>query len=59
MGYKSDGASMTKLNTPRYLAASLAYLIAFQHDAAGLITFDSDVRERIPAAAGTRPSARC
>ncbi len=41
MGYKSEGAAMSKLEYASYLAATLAYLTAFQHDAAGLITFDS------------------
>src|SRR5262249_8766165 len=35
-----------------YLAATLAYLIAFQHDATGLFTFDTKVRERIPPRQG-------
>src|SRR5438552_9138214 len=37
MAYKS-GAKLTKLEYGSYLAASLAYLMAFQHDAVGLIT---------------------
>jgi uncharacterized protein (DUF58 family) len=52
MGYKSDAVPMTKLQYASYLAASLAYLIAFQHDAAGLITFDTAVRDRIPPRQG-------
>src|SRR5438874_755004 len=51
MGYKS-GAALTKLQYASYLAASLAYLMAFQHDAVGLITFDTEVRDRIPARQG-------
>jgi uncharacterized protein (DUF58 family) len=47
MAYKSDGVPMTKLEYASYLAATFAYLIAFQHDAAGLYTFDSKIRERI------------
>src|ERR1700693_1102805 len=31
MNYKSDGQAMTKLEYGSYLAASLVYLIAFQH----------------------------
>jgi len=34
------------------LAATLAYVLNRQQDAVGLITFDSDVRERLPSAAG-------
>jgi uncharacterized protein (DUF58 family) len=52
MGYKSAGVAMTKLEYASYLAASLTYLIAFQHDAAGLITLDTAVRDRIPARQG-------
>ena len=47
MGYKSDGVPLTKLQYASFLAASLAYLIAGQHDAAGLITYDTQVRDRI------------
>jgi uncharacterized protein (DUF58 family) len=53
MGYKSEKARLTKLEYGCYLAASLAYLMALQHDAAGLFTFDSKVRERIPPRQGT------
>jgi uncharacterized protein (DUF58 family) len=52
MAYKSDGMAMTKLEYASYLAASLAYLVAFQHDSAGLITYDTAVRDRIPARQG-------
>ena len=52
MDYKSDKAAMTKLQYSCYLAASLAYLMAFQHDASGLITFDTAVRDQIPAKQG-------
>jgi uncharacterized protein (DUF58 family) len=47
MAYKSEKVPMTKLEYASYLAATLAYLVAFQHDAAGLYTFDTKVRERI------------
>src|SRR5436305_11312069 len=52
MAYKSEGVALTKLEYASYLAASLAYLTAFQHDAAGLFTFDTKVRERIPSRQG-------
>jgi uncharacterized protein (DUF58 family) len=52
MAYKSDGMAMTKLEYASYLAASLAYLVAFQHDAAGLVTYDTAVRDRIPPRQG-------
>jgi uncharacterized protein (DUF58 family) len=52
MGYKSEGMPLTKLEYASYLAASLAYLMAFQHDSAGLLTFDTAVRDRIPPRQG-------
>jgi uncharacterized protein (DUF58 family) len=52
MGYKSDSVSLTKLEYASYLSATLAYLLAMQHDAAGLITFDTKVRDRIPPRQG-------
>src|SRR5437899_7725184 len=52
MGYKSDGVPLTKLQYASFLAASLAYLIAGQHDGAGLITYDTQVRDRIPPPQG-------
>lgn len=41
MGYGSG--AVTKLQYGKYLAATLAYLAARQHDAVGLIVFDEDV----------------
>src|SRR3954468_2870248 len=52
MGYKSDGVPLTKLEYANYLAASLAYLASLQHDAAGLVTFDAAVRDRVPPRQG-------
>src|SRR5438045_9496029 len=51
MGY-SSGGPLTKLEYASYLAASLAYLMAFQHDAVGLITYDAGVRDRVPPRQG-------
>ena len=45
MGYASR--SVSKLDYARYLAASLAYLALHQHDAAGLIVFDEQVRQLV------------
>jgi uncharacterized protein (DUF58 family) len=53
MGYKSDTVPLTKLQYASYLAASLAYLMTFQHDAAGLITFDTAVRDQVPPRQGS------
>jgi uncharacterized protein (DUF58 family) len=51
MGYKSGGP-WTKLEYGSYLAASLAYLMAFQHDSVGLLTYDTEVRDRVPPRQG-------
>jgi uncharacterized protein (DUF58 family) len=40
------------------LAASIAYLLQRQHDSAGLVLFDSEVRERIPASTHPATLAR-
>jgi len=51
MSYQ-HGAKHTKLEYGCYLAASLAYLMAFQHDSVGLITYDSKVRDMVPPRQG-------
>ena len=52
MGYRSDGP-LSKLQYSSFLAASLAYLMAFQHDSVGLMTFDDQVRENVPPRQGS------
>src|SRR3954470_13431328 len=52
MVYKSPGSPLTKLEYGSYLAASLAYLMAFQHDGVGMITYDKGVRDRVPPRQG-------
>src|SRR5437868_10303517 len=47
MGYTSG--SVTKLQYAQFLAASLAFLGVRQHDSVGMIAFDEDVVERVPA----------
>jgi uncharacterized protein (DUF58 family) len=47
MGFGST--KVTKLMYGKFLAATLAYLAARQHDAVGLIVFDDKVREHRPA----------
>ncbi len=47
MGYKGT-QGQEKFDYARKLAASLAYLLMSQQDAAGLITFDSKVRTFVP-----------
>lgn len=47
MGYGSNG--LTKLEYGSYLAASLAYFIRQQRDGVGLITFDQQISDFLPA----------
>ena len=47
MGFGSG--KVTKLLYGKFLAATLAYLAARQHDAVGLIVFDDAIREHRPA----------
>jgi len=46
MNYGSG--AVTKLQYGKFLAATLAYLAARQHDAIGLIIFDEDIRDHRP-----------
>lgn len=53
MAYAGSGHhGLSKFEYGAKLAASLAYLLTGQQDAAGLITFDSKVRARLPEATG-------
>ena len=47
MGFQSH--ALSKLDYARYLAASLAYFATRQKDATGLIVFDTDIRQYLPA----------
>jgi len=47
MGYGSGAVS--KLQYASYLAASLGYLIFQQRDGVGMVTFDNEIRQYIPA----------
>ncbi len=51
MDYKSE-SGLSKLEYASFLAASLSYLLAFQHDAVGLITLDDQVRTQVPPRQG-------
>jgi uncharacterized protein (DUF58 family) len=48
MGYRGDPDRMTKLETASALAATLAYLLFRQQDAAGLVLVQGDVRTAVP-----------
>lgn len=56
MGYRSrfDRRRLTKMEYARYLAAGLAYLVQRQQDAAGLVTFDEELRDYLPPRQGRR-----
>jgi uncharacterized protein (DUF58 family) len=43
---------LNKFNYAACLAAALAYLLVRQHDAVGLITFDHEIRRKLPATTG-------
>lgn len=45
MTYRSAGALASKLEFARWIAAAIAYLVVRQHDAIGLATFDTTVRD--------------
>ncbi|MDA3926252.1 MAG: DUF58 domain-containing protein [Kiritimatiellae bacterium] len=59
MAYKGDCAaecydkSYTKFDYARHMAAMLSYLLIGQQDAAGLVTFDTELRSYVPARART------
>jgi uncharacterized protein (DUF58 family) len=48
MGYRGDPARMTKLEYASAMAASLAYLLVRQQDAAGLVVVAGKVRSALP-----------
>jgi uncharacterized protein (DUF58 family) len=48
MGYRGDPARMTKLEYASALAASLAYLLVRQQDAAGLVIVQGQIHAAIP-----------
>lgn len=52
MAYRGRHALRSKFEYACGLAASLAYLLVSQQDAAGLLTFDSQVRTRLPTSTG-------
>ncbi len=56
MRYQSDPELPSKIDYACYVAASLAYLILRQRDAASLVTFDQDIRSYVPP--GSSPSHR-
>jgi uncharacterized protein (DUF58 family) len=49
MAYRGQGDALSKFRYAQFVAACLSYLILHQQDSAGLATFDTAVREFIPA----------
>ena len=55
MGYlPEDGNRLGKLEYGSYLAAAMCHLVAHQQDSAGLITFDTEMRDFLPPKQGKR-----
>jgi len=48
-----DGRRLTKFDYARYLAAGLSYMLAGQQDAVGLVLFDCQIRQYLPAKSQT------
>lgn len=53
MDFASEDADLTKLRYASFLAATFAYLFMRQGDAVGALSFDSEVRQYLPASAKT------
>jgi len=49
MAYQGKSDAMSKFRYAQYLAAFLSYLVLHQQDSAGLITFDTRVRDFVPS----------
>ncbi len=49
MGYQGQGDVMSKFRYAQFVATCLAYLVLHQQDSVGMATFDTQVREFIPA----------
>jgi uncharacterized protein (DUF58 family) len=53
MNYRGSGDAISKFRYAQFVATCLAYLILHQQDSVGLITFDTMIREFIPARSAT------
>jgi uncharacterized protein (DUF58 family) len=49
MKYRGAADAMSKFRYAQFLAAALAYLVLHQQDSAGLVTFDTKIREILPS----------
>ncbi|MBQ6135846.1 MAG: DUF58 domain-containing protein [Kiritimatiellae bacterium] len=53
-----DGRPLSKFDYARYLAAGMSYMLAGQQDAVGLVTFDTKMREYLPAKSSASQTRR-
>jgi uncharacterized protein (DUF58 family) len=53
-----DGRRLTKFDYARYLVAALSYMVSGQQDAVGLVTFDTKMREYLPAKSSAAQTRR-
>jgi len=53
-----DGKKLSKFDYARYLAAGLAYMLTGQQDGVGLVTFDTKIREYLPAKSSASQTRR-
>jgi uncharacterized protein (DUF58 family) len=53
-----DGRRLSKFDYARYLTAGLTYMLAGQQDAVGLVTFDTKIREYLPAKSSASQTRR-
>jgi len=49
MAYRGAADAMTKFRYAQFVAACLGYLVLHQQDSAGLVTFDTKIRDYLPA----------
>ncbi|MBR2941122.1 MAG: DUF58 domain-containing protein [Kiritimatiellae bacterium] len=53
-----DGRSLSKFDYARYLTAGLTYMLTGQQDAVGLVTFDTKMRQYLPAKSSASQTRR-
>ena len=53
-----DGRKLSKFDYARYLAAGLTYMLAGQQDGVGLVTFDTKIRDYLPAKSSASQTRR-
>lgn len=53
-----DGRPLSKFDYARYLTAGLTYMLTGQQDAVGLVTFDTKMREYLPAKSSASQTRR-